>query len=373
MNIFVLGYLRSAYRSAGYLETFLDNGLTNIYINSFQFKRKSIIKSLVDIFMIFKSDIVFIPPLQHSNRLISLIFLLKKKYIVDFYISYYESNVFDYKKQNMYSNKAKKMKTFERKLINEAEKVVFLNNSEREYYLDVLEINKEKVNTQVIPLYIPEKEGFANLDFFYGRSKTLKLHWTGTYIPLHGLENILKAVQILSETKDINFHLYLWGDTEEKAKPYKAIANELGIENLVTFISKWNDLDAWHSHVVKNCDVSLGVFGESKKSKTVLPNKVIDAISFKTPVITQSSGGVREFNLDRCINVTDNSPNEIANEISNLYNAEKNLVLENIENAYTIYRNNFTYEKFQSNVKNLLNNDVMDKGEISISEKENSN
>ena len=47
--------------------------------------------------MIIKSDIVLVPAIQHNNRLMNLIYILKKEYIIDFYISFYDSIVNDYK------------------------------------------------------------------------------------------------------------------------------------------------------------------------------------------------------------------------------------------------------------------------------------
>ena len=95
-NIFILGNLTSAYRIDNYIRAFLEIGYKNIYINNF--KSSKILRLIVNILMIMTADIIFVPPLQHNNRLIKLAVFLRKQLIVDFYISYYDSNVFDYKK-----------------------------------------------------------------------------------------------------------------------------------------------------------------------------------------------------------------------------------------------------------------------------------
>lgn len=354
MNIFFLGYVKSAYRSVGYLKSFFENGEINLYLNTFRLGKFSLSKRVSDFIMMLKSDTIIVLPLQHSNWLIKFILLFKKKYMVDFYISYYDSNVFDYKKYSVDSRKAQKIKRREIKLLKNSELSIFLNSSERKYYLSRLGLSEEMVKTDIIPLYIPKKEKFAKLDFFTRKCKTIKMHWTGTYIPLHGLHKIIETMSILLNKYNLDFHLYIWGDSEEKSRPYKGLVRELNLSDKITFINKWNDIEGWTNHVINNCDISLGVFGDSEKSKTVLPNKVLDAISFKCPVITQNSHAISEFGFDDWINTTTNQPEYMAKEIYNLYNADKSEVFQRINEAYYIYRANFTYESFENNVKNKI-------------------
>lgn len=356
MNIYFLGYLTGAYRSEGYIKSFLDNGIKHFYINNYHGKRRNLVKKIADIIMLVNSDIIFIPPLQHTNKLVKLAIFLRKRYIVDFYISYYDSNVFDYSKYQEGSKDAKKLKKLDINVLKNAELAIFLNESERDFYLERLELNREEINSTILPLYNPEKNTFSKLKFFKKERKIMKICWTGTYIPLHGLEKIIEAIAIFKDKYGANkIELVLWGDSDKKALPYMKIAKKLNLEKDVIFMNQyWGDLDKWNEYMSGNCDVSLGVFGDSNKSQTVLPNKVLDGIALKTPVLTQNSKGLTEFKLNKCIFTSDNSPLSIANKLNQIYNSKQNEIENNVNSAYQIYSDNFTYSSFNKRIEKYI-------------------
>lgn len=355
MNIYVLGYMTSAYRSEGYIKCFLDSGINNIYINNYNSK-KSLLKKIADFLMLLKSDIVFILPLQHSNRMVKFLKLLNKKYIVDFYISYYDSSVFDYDKYNQYSTEAKKLKKLDIDVLINADLAIFLNKSERHFYLERLGLNNSSVSSTIIPLYNPKKSVRSSLPFFQNKNKVLKICWTGTYIPLHGLDKIIKAISIFNENYgEGKVELILWGDSERKSKPYRDLVNQLNIKKSVQFINtNWGNIEKWNSFMSENCDVSLGVFGDSIKSQVVLPNKVLDGVALKVPVLTQPSKALTEFGLDDFLYVSENVPKKISEKIYYLYNCDITEIRSNIVSSYNIYRENFIYDSFKNRVEQEL-------------------
>lgn len=358
MNIFIIGDLRSAYRTDFYLQALMKLGYKKIYINSFSGQK--ILKGITNILMLLMSDVVFVAPLQHNNKLVKLAILLKKIIIVDFYISFYDSVVFDHKKYDSNSKKAQRFLKIDRNAANNARVLTFLNKSEMNLYLNRIGIRSELVNYEIIPLVIPNREKKAQLDFFKGKRKTMNICWVGTYIPLHGIDKIIEAVNILSNT-NCDIHFYFWGNSNEAARGYIEKVKKLKIDNYVSFINdKWGNMEEWENFIVKNCDISLGVFGDSTKSKTVLPNKVIDGIVFKTPVITQFSKGAREFfDFSNDIFGCSNTPEELASVIEYIYSLDFEDIEKHIENSYLKYENNFSYEAFYARVEKVFEK-VMD-------------
>jgi glycosyltransferase involved in cell wall biosynthesis len=74
---------------------------------------------------------------------------------------------------------------------------------------------------------------------------------------------------------------------------------------------------------------------------------VIDAIAFRTPVITGDSSGVRDFfNGADDIFITDNKPEILANTILQVAQMPHAQIQNRVKNAYTIYRTTFSPTAF---------------------------
>lgn len=113
-----------------------------------------------------------------------------------------------------------------------------------------------------------------------------------SYIPLHGLDVILKAADLLREHKDIRFSLIGKGQLFPEMK---ALAEKLKLEN-VTFIE-------WLAHKdlvdkASKADVLLGIFGTTEKASRVIPYKAYEALALGRPLITGDSAASRELLKD---------------------------------------------------------------------------
>ena len=114
----------------------------------------------------------------------------------------------------------------------------------------------------------------------------------GSYIPLQGIEYILRAAKILSDKSDIHFTLIGNGQTYNDMT---ALAKELDLKN-VTFLDFMPLTDL--PHYLRSCDVALGIFGTSDKANRVIPHKVYDAVGCGVPVITASNNAIGEMFTD---------------------------------------------------------------------------
>ncbi len=111
----------------------------------------------------------------------------------------------------------------------------------------------------------------------------------GTYIPLQGVQYIIKAANILKQSDDIKFIFIGNGQTYAKNRK---LVEELKLEN-VSFIDiqPLQKLPA----LISSFDVGLGIFGKTPKTLQVIPNKVFHGIAMKIPMITGDTPAIKEL------------------------------------------------------------------------------
>lgn len=111
----------------------------------------------------------------------------------------------------------------------------------------------------------------------------------GKYIPLQGVDVIVRAAHLLSARKDIRFVLLGSGQTHEQARN---LAVTLKTEN-VEFLPRipYEEMPAFFASL----DIALGVFGTTDKVMRVIPNKVYDAMVTGKPIITSDTPAIREL------------------------------------------------------------------------------
>jgi len=124
-----------------------------------------------------------------------------------------------------------------------------------------------------------------------GRAFTV-LHF-GRYIPLHGLETVVRAAGLLQE-KGAGCRFLMVGDGEERTK-IEALVQSLGVRS-IEFRSA--ELPERLAETIRDADLCLGIFGETGKASRVVPNKVYEALASEKPVITGDSPASREFLRD---------------------------------------------------------------------------
>ena len=121
---------------------------------------------------------------------------------------------------------------------------------------------------------------------------TVEFH--GTYIPLQGVDVILRAAKELERDVDIKFRLIGRGQTYQKMKQ---LAESLSLSN-VTFLDPIPPVSVNGPSLVRElqaADVVLGIFGTGRKTQMVVPNKVYEGLACGRPVITADTPAIREF------------------------------------------------------------------------------
>ena len=166
-----------------------------------------------------------------------------------------------------------------------------------------------------------------------GNGEKIKVGFWGTYIPLHGIEFIIKAADVLKDDKRIIFSLLGRGQTYKKNFE---LAKSLKLNNLEFYdLVPLNELP----HFISKCDIALGIFGKGEKALCVIPNKIFEAIQMKVPIITSNTPASNELfthreNIFLCQRA---DPKSISEGILELVN-NRDLRLKIAENAFRIYK-----------------------------------
>jgi glycosyltransferase involved in cell wall biosynthesis len=142
----------------------------------------------------------------------------------------------------------------------------------------------------------PPRDGAARL-LFYGR-----------FLPLHGIETIVRAAALLGPYVE----LVLLGSGPEQAR-VRTLVGHLGLS--VT----WRDpvpLAALPAELSRAA-VVLGVFGASRKAAMVVPNKVYQAAAQGAPLVTRDGPALREVLVpgEHCLVCPPEDPPALAAQI----------------------------------------------------------
>ena len=117
-----------------------------------------------------------------------------------------------------------------------------------------------------------------------GRFRVL---YYGTFIPNHGVDQIVRAAALLKGEPDVEFELVGTGPEQPLAK---TLAYELGADN-ITFVD-WIDKEEL-PHRISSADVCLGAFGQTQQSLCTVQNKIYEGLAMHRPVLTGDSPAVR--------------------------------------------------------------------------------
>ena len=245
------------------------------------------------------ADVIYLPPMNtrfiKSALWIAKIF--RKKLIVEMYISIYDTFVRDKKilkgKQiEASSRQAKAMLEKDVLALTKSDFIIHTASHELAYWEKLLNIKIAPEKVFIAPNFnvsrLTHKKKVAP-------GEDLKICWWGTFIPLHGLENILQAMKIL-QTKKVQFACSLFGVDNALFTRY---AEKIKLEQLEDCVDLRKDLSfadgSLPKYLINNCDLALGIFGNTDKAYNTVPNKLIEALSMGIPTLTMNSPALEEF------------------------------------------------------------------------------
>lgn len=347
MRVYLSGNVGGSYRAQNIIKVLGDSNIQYSYVPHQFFKLNSknryinicgLALSLLltvpfRVFLILvASHLIVLPMNSHAVSVFDLILakIFRKKVIVDYYISDYDTLVNDRKLLDEKSFGAKWALFKDKLFLERSDKVVFLNNSESFYYQGVAGVNLNSSKINIIPLCIDYKKELFEDESSSDNEKGFNVCWWGTYIPLHGLENLIKAFSFIG---DESVKLYLFGNSEEKSMPYKKMVEDYNLNHKVFLINDHSFSNGKLAPFLKeNCDLAIGNFGSSEKAKTVLVNKLVDSLSLGLPCLTRETKATRELlSQNEGIILTEPDPQSIAKNI--LWASENRAELIKVGNA----------------------------------------
>ena len=171
----------------------------------------------------------------------------------------------------------------------------------------------------------------------------------GTFIPNHGVEQIVEAARLLAN--DLEIHFEFIGDGPDREKTEES-ANRYHLTN-IAFID-WLDKTQLVQHLAQ-ADVILGAFGATPQSLMTVQNKIYEGLAMAKPVISGDSPAVRQFLLhkDNIYLCKRQDPQALAEAIRVLNHAIA-LRQKIAGNGYRIYREEFSLIKTGERFANIL-------------------
>lgn len=369
MNIYIIGKAIGVYRTQNFIKLILDQTEHTLFFDGMLLVdsnkkiaariinkiKRELYNEIDNLYRIKNCDLIYQTAMNYLKVPYKKIKVKQKPLISEFYISNYDTAVNDRKTIQASSKHAKKLLKQDQDILLKSDLVLFLNQAEAEYYSEVAQVKLENINYKIIPLCVEKHNESGKTPYFKKEIDELTLCWWGTFIPLHGLEKILYSIKLLKQ-KNVKCKLHIFGNSDQKAKPYKKLVKNYNIEKQVEFNNEYTLKNGkLEKFLIEYCDIGLGTFGDSKKAKTVIANKILDCTSLKIPVITGKTVGLYEFfDGENDIYMIENTSEEICEKVIELSKMQVNKIKKNVENAYEVYKDNFSVESYQKKMSEVL-------------------
>lgn len=220
-------------------------------------------------------------------------FFRKRPIILDAFISVYDTLCLDRKDFEPNSILGKVSFWLDSFSFRLADKIVTDTNTHAEYLCHLFNIRRDKLCTiysgadeEVFYPQEAEKEGNRFIVFFHGM-----------FLPLHGIEYIVRAAKLLKNEKQVLVRIV--GSGREKQKILR-LSEELGVTNIdFTDWVSYKDL----SFQIARADICIGGhFSTIDKAKRVISGKTFLYLSMRKPVVVGNSPAVREL-FTHCENI----------------------------------------------------------------------
>lgn len=179
------------------------------------------------------------------------------------------------------------------------------------------------------------------------KKNKFSVFFVGKFIPLHGIEKIIIAAKIL-EKENVEFILVGSGQLDKKAN---RLIEENNVKNIKRIL--WIPENKLVDEIAK-AEACLGIFGDSKKAKIVVPTKVYYYIACGKATITMDSPASQEiFKNRKNAILCKNTPEEIAKSIL-LLKKDKKLRNNVAKEGYKLFLKSFTTKKIGEKIKKEL-------------------
>jgi len=320
-KILIVGEINAYYRSELWVKVSLSKNYSTVLVsrnyykigNSRIFNALSYVLIVVELFFkCFFTKKVILLPMNHN--LITVILSLKKIFrfelITDLYVSKYETELD--RKGTLNNFRSSYTKLLDRLIIEKSDTIVHISSHELNTISKRVDANLNNSKVKIIKLATPDR-GLATRD---ERNKSFNVCWWGTYVPLHGIEKILNASLFIKQNND-KIKVFLFGVENSKKEPILEFIKNNNLGDVVVLHTQYNFSNGKLSEFLReNCDLALGIFGDSNKAKNTIPNKIIDSFSFGIPVLSMYTKSIDEY-FGNLVQYCENTPEDMYKQIVN--------------------------------------------------------
>ncbi|GAB3334373.1 glycosyltransferase [Marilutibacter aestuarii] len=133
-----------------------------------------------------------------------------------------------------------------------------------------------------------EAERFPRLPLAQRGHGPFRVLFYGQFIPLHGITTIIEAARLLRQ-RDIEWRLVGVG---QEAPRIRALLDADPLPRVSWM--EWVPYEALAGEL-READICLGIFGDSEKAASVIPNKVFQIVASGRPLVTRDGPAAREL------------------------------------------------------------------------------
>jgi glycosyltransferase involved in cell wall biosynthesis len=158
------------------------------------------------------------------------------------------------------------------------------------YFMDQHAVPGEKID----PIFVGCDESLFKPSIRVNKRDTIEVLFYGTYLPLHGVDVIVRAAELLQDHPQI--HMSILGDGKSRPEIQK-MAEAQHLEN-VSFLPAVSikELPA----VISQADICLGgPFGPGQKADRVITGKTFQMLAMAKPVIVSANSANPELLTDQ--------------------------------------------------------------------------
>lgn len=214
----------------------------------------------------------------------------RERVLFDAFTSLYDSNVFDRKLYGPRSLRGRCDYFLDRTALRLSGRVMTDTQADASY-----------LQQEFGPLRIPIRRvfvGSVGSSVATAQSENVNskiIHFHGSFIPLQGIEYILRAAKIIEDRKALPGWRFRIIGSGQEYKKMRELANSLNL-SIVDFVPRMSFAELVNT--LSQADIVLGIFGKSPKASRVIPNKVFEALSLGKSLITADTPAVRELLVD---------------------------------------------------------------------------
>jgi glycosyltransferase involved in cell wall biosynthesis len=212
--------------------------------------------------------------------------LTSRPIVFDAFVSNYDTLCFDRQIFHPHSAGGRLAFWLDRAACRAADKVLLDTASHEAYFVQTFQLSAERMYN----IYVG-----CNEDMFFPQPRprsdgTFRVLYYSSYLPLHGVQHIVAAAELLKHREDLQIRLIGRGMSYNKVRRLSDQSGASNIEFLppVPYVQLPGEIAA--------ADLCLGgPFGDTPKAQRIIPGKTFQFLAMARPVIATDTPGNREL------------------------------------------------------------------------------